>query len=460
MSGYNSLFDMISEDPMPLHSEEERKSTPTSEPTTTARRSRQRVARPAASSSLIRVKTSQGEEPQVLHRNLDSAPLVKARDINAHPRSVDDATADRDSFAVRGRDRDLSADSDYPYEKRGRKVPVVSHSMERADRTTRGGSKRPRKGATPKPKNGRVSAQRRKSPSVEPKPKPQSPQPVKYTSPLLESDEPIRLNKYLSNSGICSRRVADQYIAAGRVSVNGDIVTELGVQVRPTDQISVDGKPISLESKVYVLLNKPKNCVTTLTDPEGRRTVIDLVRNACPERIYPVGRLDRNTTGVLLLTNDGELGVRLMHPAYRKKKVYEVVLDRPVAIEHMRQIAEGFDLEDGAIHADAISYIQNEDHNRVGIEIHSGRNRIVRRIFEHFGYRVVQLDRVYYAGLTKKDLPRGRWRYLTDQELQYLRMGVKEEEAAGADTKNKSKNIHHTVEQKHILDTPEHEVED
>jgi len=280
---------------------------------------------------------------------------------------------------------------------------------------------------------------------------------VRYTSPLVEAGEPIRLNKFLSNSGLCSRRTADQYIAAGRVKVNGTVISELGSQVLPTDQVMVDDKPVSLEAKVYVLLNKPKNCVTTLTDPEGRRTVMDLVHNACTERIYPIGRLDRNTTGILLLTNDGDLAVRLMHPAFRKKKIYEVALDKEVTVEHMQMIAHGFELEDGEIHADAISYITGQTHDKVGIEIHSGRNRIVRRIFEHLGYRVVHLDRVYYAGLTNKDLPRGRWRYLTPEEVRYLRMGVKEQEDNGVAPTTKVYHKHQ--------ETPDHpfaseEIED
>ena len=217
------------------------------------------------------------------------------------------------------------------------------------------------------------------------------------------------------------RRVADQLIVDGHVSVNGEIVTQLGKHVTREDFISVDGKPVSIEKKIYVLLNKPRNCVTTSSDPEKRLTAIDLVRNACNERIYPVGRLDRNTTGLLLLTNDGDLAAKLMHPKYEKKKIYQVTLDKPVSVEHMQQIASGIELEDGEIHADAISYVDENNLAIVGIEIHSGRNRIVRRIFKHLGYRVYKLDRVYFAGLTKKDLPRGRWRYLTEDEVRNLR---------------------------------------
>lgn len=254
-------------------------------------------------------------------------------------------------------------------------------------------------------------------------PQPPMPEPVSYKAEIAP-DESLRLNKYLANSGLCSRREADEYIISGKVTVNGNVVTELGSRVTLQDTVEVEGKPITYGNKVYVLLNKPKNCVTTMSDPEGRLTVMDLVKSASGERIFPVGRLDRHTTGVLLLTNDGDLTSKLTHPKYEKKKIYHVWLDREVPAEHMQAIAEGIELEDGEIHADAISYVTEEDLSQVGIEIHSGRNRIVRRIFEHFGYRVVKLDRVYFAGLTKKDLPRGRWRYLNEQEVINLRMGA------------------------------------
>jgi len=246
--------------------------------------------------------------------------------------------------------------------------------------------------------------------------------PVKYRE-NIDPNTPIRLNKYLANAGVCSRREADSYITAGVVKVNGEVVTELGAKVRRGDQISFHDQPVRLESKVYVLLNKPKNTVTTSDDPQNRKTVMDLVKGACPERIYPVGRLDRNTTGVLLLTNDGDLASKLMHPKYVKKKIYQVRLDRDVAIEDMQAIADGIELDDGEIHADSLAYVSEDILNEIGIEIHSGRNRIVRRIFEKLGYQVQKLDRVYFAGLTKKNLPRGRWRYLTEQEVNMLRMG-------------------------------------
>ncbi len=245
-----------------------------------------------------------------------------------------------------------------------------------------------------------------------------------YIDTIIDPNEEIRLNKFLANAGICSRREADQHITEGNVSVNGNVVTELGTKVTRKDQIEFNGHPVSLERKIYVLLNKPKDTVTTSDDPQGRQTVLDLVRNAAPERIYPVGRLDRNTTGVLLLTNDGDLASKLTHPKYVKKKIYHVWLDHDVAQEDLAKIAAGIELEDGAIHADAIAYASETDKNQVGIEIHSGKNRIVRRIFEHLGYRVVKLDRVYFAGLTKKNLPRGRWRHLTQQEVNMLKMGA------------------------------------
>lgn len=246
---------------------------------------------------------------------------------------------------------------------------------------------------------------------------------IKYKE-NADPNAPIRLNKYLANAGVCSRREADEHIAAGAVKVNGVVITELGTKITRADEVLFHDQPLSLESKVYVLLNKPKGFVTTTDDPENRKTVMDLVKSACHERIYPVGRLDRATMGVLLLTNDGDLASKLTHPKYEKRKIYQVWLDKPVAMEHMQAIADGIELEDGEIHADAISYVTEEDLSQVGIEIHSGKNRVVRRIFEKLGYRVIKLDRVYFAGLTKKNLSRGKWRYLTEQEVNLLRMGA------------------------------------
>ena len=245
-----------------------------------------------------------------------------------------------------------------------------------------------------------------------------------YKEENFDPNQPIRLNKYLSNAGICSRRDADKYIEAGVVTVNGEVVTELGRKVLRSDEVKFHDKPVKIEKKVYVLLNKPKGYVTTSEDPQNRKTVMDLVRGACPERIYPVGRLDRNTTGVLLLTNDGELASKLTHPQFMKKKIYHVFCDKNVTAADLRQIAEGITLDDGEIRADAIEYASPTDKKQVGIEIHSGRNRIVRRIFESLGYHVIKLDRVYFAGLTKKNVQRGDWRYLTEKEVNMLRMGA------------------------------------
>lgn len=247
---------------------------------------------------------------------------------------------------------------------------------------------------------------------------------LKYKEVLADPNEPIRLNKYLSNAGVCSRREADEFIKAGNVKVNDVVVTELGTKITRADRVTFNDKPVQIESKVYIVLNKPKNCVTTSDDPQERLTVMDLVKNACNERIYPVGRLDRNTTGVLLLTNDGDLASKLTHPSFKKKKIYHVWLDKNASIEDMEKIANGLELEDGEIHADAISYANDTDKSQVGIEIHSGRNRIVRRIFESLGYHVIKLDRVYFAGLTKKNLARGKWRYLNEREVNALRMGA------------------------------------
>lgn len=234
-------------------------------------------------------------------------------------------------------------------------------------------------------------------------------------------NEPLRLNKFISNAGICSRRDADELIKSGEISVNGKIVTELGIKVSPKDDIRYKGKKISREQKVYILLNKPKDFVTTVRDKHADKTVIDIVKNACLERVYPVGRLDKNTTGVLLLTNDGELTKQLTHPSYNKKKIYHVQLDKDLTKADMLKIIEGLKLDEDFIAADAINYVDENDKSQVGIEIHSGQNRIVRRIFESLGYKIKKLDRVYFAGLTKKNLPRGKWRFLTPQEVSILK---------------------------------------
>ncbi len=272
--------------------------------------------------------------------------------------------------------------------------------------------------------NNRRPMQQRRSGDYDPNAKYNVQKQLKYKEVLADPNEPIRLNKFLSNAGVCSRREADEFIQSGAVKVNDQVVTELGTKITRQDKVEFNGQPVQIESKLYIILNKPKNCVTTSEDPQDRLTVMDLVKNACTERIYPVGRLDRSTTGVLLLTNDGDLASKLTHPSYKKKKIYHVWLDKNVAIEDMEKIANGLELEDGEIHADAISYASEMDKSQVGIEIHSGRNRIVRRIFESLGYHVVKLDRVYFAGLTKKNLGRGKWRYLNEREVNALRMGA------------------------------------
>ena len=265
--------------------------------------------------------------------------------------------------------------------------------------------------------------QQRRTPDYDPNAKYSRKKQIEYKEQFTDPNEPIRLNKFLANAGVCSRREADEFITAGVVSVNGVVVTELGTKIKRADEVKFHDQMVSIERKIYILLNKPKDTVTTSDDPQARRTVMDLVKGACDERIYPVGRLDRNTTGVLLLTNDGDLASKLTHPKFLKKKIYHVHTDKNVTKADMDQIAAGIQLDDGEIHADAINYTDDVRRDEVGIEIHSGKNRIVRRIFESLGYKVVKLDRVFFAGLTKKGLRRGEWRYLSEQEVNYLRMG-------------------------------------
>lgn len=288
----------------------------------------------------------------------------------------------------------------------------------------RGGYQRGGYGPQRQPAYQQRGGYRQRTPDYDPNAKYSQKKRIEYKEANIDPTVPVRLNKYLANAGICSRREADEFIQAGVVSVNGQVVTELGTKVLRTDDIRFHDQKVSMEKKVYVLLNKPKDCVTTSDDPQQRKTVMNLVKNACPERIYPVGRLDRNTTGVLLLTNDGDLASKLTHPKFLKKKIYHVFLDKKVTAHDMQQIATGITLEDGEVHADAIEYASATDKSQVGIEIHSGKNRIVRRIFESLGYRVVKLDRVLFAGLTKKNLRRGDWRFLTEKEVDMLRMGA------------------------------------
>ena len=287
--------------------------------------------------------------------------------------------------------------------------------------SNRGGYGRPQGGGYG---NNRGGGFRQHTPGYDPNAKYSMKKRIEYKEENIDPTEPLRLNKFLANAGVCSRREADEFIQAGLVTVNGQVVTELGTKILRTDEVKFHDAVVSLEKKVYVLLNKPKDYVTTSDDPQQRKTVMDLVKDVCPERIYPVGRLDRNTTGVLLLTNDGDLASKLTHPKFLKKKVYHVHLDRNVTAHDLQQIRDGITLEDGEIKADAVEYADDNDKAQVGIEIHSGKNRIVRRIFESLGYRVTKLDRVQFAGLTKKNLRRGDWRFLTEKEVDMLRMGA------------------------------------
>ena len=296
-----------------------------------------------------------------------------------------------------------------------------SRSQQGGYGNNRGGYGRPQGGSYG---NNRGGGFRQHTPGYDPNAKYSMKKRIEYKEENIDPTEPLRLNKFLANAGVCSRREADEFIQAGLVTVNGEVVTELGTKILRTDEVKFHDAPVTLEKKVYVLLNKPKDYVTTSDDPQQRKTVMDLVKDVCPERIYPVGRLDRNTTGVLLLTNDGDLASKLTHPKFLKKKVYHVHLDKNLTAHDMDQIREGITLEDGEIKADAVEYADDRDKAQVGIEIHSGKNRIVRRIFESLGYRVTKLDRVQFAGLTKKNLRRGDWRFLTEKEVDMLRMGA------------------------------------
>ena len=238
-------------------------------------------------------------------------------------------------------------------------------------------------------------------------------------------EEGIRLNKFIANSGVCSRREADEYITSGLISVNGQIITELGTKIQSSDDVRFNGERLKGEEKVYILMNKPKDFVTTVTDPNAEKTVMDLIAGKCSQRVFPVGRLDKATTGVLLMTNDGEIAEKLSHPSNLQKKIYHVFLDKNLSGSDFKQLIDGVVLEDGMVQADALSYIE-EDKSQIGLEIHSGRNKVVRRMFEQLGYRVKKLDRVFYAGLTKKNLRRGQWRFLTEQEISMLKMGAYE----------------------------------
>ena len=274
--------------------------------------------------------------------------------------------------------------------------------------------------------NGVTFRKRNKDDNYDPNAKYSKKKQIEYKTSNIDPNKPVRLNKFLANAGICSRREADEYIQAGVISVNGEIVNELGTKILPTDKVLFHNQTVRSERKIYLLLNKPKDCVTTSEDTHAKLTVLDLVKNACSERIYPVGRLDRNTTGVMLLTNDGDLASKLTHPKYNKKKIYHVVLDHELAKADFNKILEGIDLEDFTIKADALEFVKEDSMKEVGIEIHTGQNRVVRRIFEKLGYKIVRLDRVYFAGLTKKNVPRGKYRFLTEREVNMLKMGSHE----------------------------------
>ena len=282
-------------------------------------------------------------------------------------------------------------------------------------------TERPRRFRAPEPeKRGEVTLRPRKSKQVAE----HKPHTKVRVSPESTKTE-IRLNKFIANSGICSRREADEYISAGLVTVNGEVVTQMGSKIKPTDDIRFNGERLQGEEKVYILMNKPKDFVTTTDDPNAEQTVMDIIAGKCAQRVYPVGRLDKTTTGVLLLTNDGALTEQLTHPSYNRKKIYQVDLHKNLKKTDLETLISGVELEDGPAHVDEISYI-DENESKVGVEIHSGRNRIIRRMFEHLGYSVKRLDRVYFAGLTKKNLRRGAWRYLTPKEVAMLKMGAYE----------------------------------
>lgn len=334
---------------------------------------------------------------------------------------------------------------------RGSKGATSKTSKGVSGRGSKGGTSRPSRGFSSKTSKGASSRtsrgvesesirpiKRRKSEIEEIRSKVEGREPIKsirhlppqsYTpkprKPKAKGEEGVRLNKFIANSGLCSRREADDYIAEGLVTVNGETVTELGTKVFYSDEVRFDGSIVKGEPKVYILMNKPKDFITTTSDPHASKTVIDLVSNRCKERVYPVGRLDRDTTGVLLITNDGDLTEKLTHPSYNKKKIYQVTLDKNLKTADFEKVLKGVYLDDGMERADALSYVDGEE-NVVGIEIHSGKNRVVRRIFEALGYKVKKLDRVYFAGLTKKNLRRGQWRFLTEQELSMLKIGAYE----------------------------------
>jgi 23S rRNA pseudouridine2605 synthase len=268
----------------------------------------------------------------------------------------------------------------------------------------------------------KVDLQRRPKRVSAPPPVIRKVKPVAPEYPEVVFDKPVRLNRFISNTGLCSRREADEYIKQGFIRVNGEVVTEMGLKVSPSDEVAFKDKALNNQRKIYLLLNKPKGFVTSVADPNSKKIVMELVRSACKERIYPVGRLDKMTTGVLLFTNDGDLSLKLTHPSNRMRKVYQVMLDKPLSDEDMEKLSQGIVLDDGPVAFDSIAFTDQDNHTQIGVEIHSGKNRIVRRMFEASGYKVIKLDRVYFAGLTRKGLKRGKWRFLTPEEVAFLKM--------------------------------------
>ena len=353
---------------------------------------RRSAARGAARKNVSGGRSAAGSVKRTARGTSQERPSGKRR-YSAGEGSVGDSAAD--SSAKRTYSR-TSAKPERPF----RKFAGRDERPERPARRFAGRDERPER-------SGRSRAQ-----AYTPKPR----------QPKGTGEEGVRLNKFISNSGICSRREADDYITAGLISVNGVIITELGTKVFQNDVVKFNGERIKGEEKVYLVMNKPKDFITTMSDPHADKTVMNLIEGRCPARVYPVGRLDKATTGVLLFTNDGELADKLMHPSFEKKKIYHVYLDKNFKQPDFLKLLDGIELEDGFIKADGLSYI-DEDKTQVGVEIHSGRNRIVRRMFEELGYKIKKLDRVYFAGLTKKNLRRGQWRFLTDQEIAMLKMG-------------------------------------
>lgn len=355
-------------------------------------------------------KREDGDRPRKSYGDDDKKSFVKRSDgkyESASRKSYGDGEKRPDSY--RGTKRE---DSDRPRKSYGEDYKKAYSKREDSDRPkkTYGDKKEFGKPYEPKlSKSERVVVKSKKA------------GPSKTSDQQGVSEDAIRLNRYVANAGICSRREADVLIATGVVTVNGKIITEMGYKVNPTDVVAYGGVPIKNENKKYLLLNKPKDYITTMDDPEARRTVMELIRKACKERLYPVGRLDRNTTGVLLFTNDGDMTAKLTHPKFDVRKVYHVTLDKKMSTEDYRTLNEGVELSDGFIKPDAVEFV-GASKFELGVEIHSGKNRIVRRMFEHLGYEVIKLDRVAFAGLTKKDLPRGKHRFLTEKEISFLKM--------------------------------------